>query len=328
MLQKIQHNLEYFMHHRRALRLRTKALLLGTNKEKQGLLKYVVIYFILISLALIYIAPVVSMVSTSLKTFSDLIDPTAKWIPKNWNPVNYKYAFNALRMVVTFHDDFTLWENLRRSSLFNTLSIVLPSALFQVLSCAVAGYAFGRLKIPWKNFWFVLLILTFVVPPQAMMIPLIWTYRTYGLLDTPFAFIVPAFFGHGVKGALFVFIYMQFFKKLPKELEEAALIDGIGPIKMFWKVMLPLARPSIIVVFLFSIVFHWNENLLTQYFYLGAQTLPQALTGLQPEGNPTELFIVPVKMAAGIIELAPLLILYFFMQRWFTESIERTGLVE
>lgn len=309
-------------------RHKVKAVVLGTNKEKQGLLKYALIYFILINLALIYIAPMVSMIGTSFKSFSDLIDPTTKWIPKSLNSINYKHAFDSLKIWVSFHDDFSLRDNLTRSSLFNTLSIVVPSALLQVLSCAVAGYAFGRMKFPGRKLLFVLLILTFVAPPQTLMIPLIWTYKSYGLLDSPFAFIGPALFGHGVKGALFVFMYMQFFKKFPTELEEAARIDGVGGFRMFWKVMLPLAKPAIIVVFLFSIVFHWNEGMLTPYFYVKLQTLPTMLGALQPAGDPAKLYVLPVKMAAGLIELAPLLVLYFFTQRWFTESIERTGLVE
>jgi|HigsolmetaAR203D_1030402.scaffolds.fasta_scaffold00679_16 multiple sugar transport system permease protein len=325
---KVRHAIAAADIRRDTARYKAKALLLGTNKEKQGLLKYALIYFILGNLALIYLAPMVSMVSTSFKTFSDLIDPTTRWIPKNLHEINYKYAFDALKIAVTFHEDFGLWENLKRSSLFNTLCIVVPSAFFQVFSCAVAGYAFGRMKFPGQKLFFVLLILTFVVPPQTLMIPLIWTYKTYGLLDSPFAFIGPAFFGHGVKGALFVFLYMQFFRKFPKELEEAATIDGVGPVRMFWKVMLPLAKPAIIVVFLFSIVFHWNESLLTQYFYLNLPTLPKMLAAFQPVGDQEDLYVLPVKMAAGIIELAPLLVLYFFTQRWFTESIERTGLVE
>ncbi|WP_409344734.1 carbohydrate ABC transporter permease [Paenibacillus sp. MBLB4367] len=326
--QKIRHGIAGMAMHRQTVRYKAKAFILGTNKEKQGVLKYLLIYFILINLALIYIAPMVSMLSTSFKTFSDLIDPTTRWIPKSLNLINYKFAFDSLKIAVTFHDDFSLWDNLRRSTLFNTLTIVVSSAALQVFSCAVAGYAFGRMTFPGQKLCFVLLILTFVVPPQTLMIPLIWTYKSYGLLDSPFAFIGPALFGHGIKGALFVFMYMQFFKKFPKELEEAAVIDGVGVVKMFWKVMLPLAKPAIIVVFLFSIVFHWNESMLTSYFYAKLQTLPIKLGVLQPEGDPTQLYVLPVKMAAGMIELAPLLLLYFFTQRWFTESIERTGLVE
>ncbi|UVI33799.1 carbohydrate ABC transporter permease [Paenibacillus spongiae] len=328
MWHKIRHNTAKIALNKQTVRYKAKAFVLGTNNEKQGILKAVLIYFVLISLALIYIAPIVSMLSTSLKVFSDLIDPTTKWIPKSLHYINYKYAFDALNIAVTFHDDFSLWENLRRSTLFNTLTIVVPTAALQVLSCAVAGYAFGRMTFPFQKLLFVMLLLTFVIPPQTLMIPLIWTYKSYGLLDSPFAFIAPALFGHGIKGALFVFMYMQFFKKFPKELEEAAIIDGVGVVKMFWRVMLPLAKPAIVVVFLFSVVFHWNESMLTSYFYSALQTLPIKLGALQPEGDPTQLFVLPVKMAAGIIELAPLLILYFFTQRWFTESIERTGLVE
>ncbi|MFD0717354.1 carbohydrate ABC transporter permease [Paenibacillus sp. GCM10027626] len=328
-LQKIRHNVAIAALRRGSVRHKAKAVILGTNKEKQGLLKYALIYFVLINLALIYIAPMVSMLSTSLKTFSDLIDPTTKWIPKSLNTINFKYAFDALKIVVTFHDDFSLWENLRRSTLFNTLSIVLPSAILQMFSCAIAGYAFGRMKFPGQKLFFALLILTFVIPPQTLMIPLIWTYKSYGLLDSPLAFVGPALFGHGLKGALFVFMYMQYFKKFPKELEEAAVIDGVGAVKMFWRVMFPLAKPAIIVVLLFSIVFHWNESILTTYFYPKLQTLPIITGALQPEGETQQqLFLLPVKMAAGLIELAPLLILYMFTQKWFTESIERTGLVE
>jgi len=313
--------------------VKVRAALFGASREKRGLVSTILLYFTLISLALVYFAPILSMFVTSVKSFSDMMNPTTNWIPRQFEWSNfYPAAWNALSITPAtwFVPGFTFLENIGRSTLVNTIVVTVPSALLQVFSCAVAGYAFGRLDFPFKRVLFVLLILVFVVPPQAQLIPLIWTYRALGMLNTPLVFYGPAFFGHGVRGSLFVFVYMQFFRKLPKDLEEAAMVDGVNPLMIFIKVMMPLAKPAFMVVFLFSIVYHWTESLLSSTLYSQFPTLsvrimmtmdPTAMTGVQ-------VTMRTVQMATGVIMMAPILILYFFTQRTFTESIERTGLVD
>jgi multiple sugar transport system permease protein len=272
------------------------------------------------------------MFSMSIKSFADVMNPIAKWIPTSIEWDNFQTAFTALNIIPRnlFVPGNTLVENLQRSTLLNTLMIVIPSTCLQVLFCSVAGYAFGRMNFWLKRLFFVLLILEFVVPPQAQLIPMIWTYRALGMINTPLVFYAPSLLGHGIKGALFVFIYMQFFRKLPKELEEAALIDGVGPFRIFTKIMMPLAKPAYMVVFLFSLVYHWTDSVYSEALYKLAPTFTvRIMTMLDPRAIPgTEVTMQTTQMAAGIIMMAPILIIYFFTQKTFTESIERTGLVE
>jgi len=318
--------------YRKQIYVKVRARLFGASREKRGLVSTILLYFVLTSLALVYFAPILSMLVTSLMDFSDMMNPTTNWIPRQLEWSNFQQAWVALSAIppTLFVPGFTFLENIGRSTLFNTMIVTIPSAIFQVFSCAVAGYAFGRLDFPFKRFFFVMLVLVFVVPPQAQIIPLIWTYRGLGILNTPLVFYGPALFGHGVRGSLFVFVFMQFFRKLPKDLEEAAMVDGVNPLMIFLKVMMPLAKPAFMVVFLFAIVYHWTESLLSSTLYSQFPTLsvrimmtmdPNAITGISVAQR-------TVQMATGVIMMAPILILYFFTQRTFTESIERTGLVD
>lgn len=314
--------------HPKKLLAKIKNFLFGTNMEEKGFLSKAVLYFLLFDLALLYLGPVIYMISTMLKSFPDLIDPTTKWVPKeiNWN--NLYYAYEQLNIKIVIKSGRALWDNLRSSALFNSVSITFPSAIVQVISCSIAGYAFGRMKFPGKKILFILLILTYIIPPQTVIMPMTWMYRKLNLLNNPLSFIGPALFGHGLKGGLFVIIYMQFFKKLPKELEEAATIDGASILRLFWKIMFPLAKPAIIVVFLFSMVWHWNETYMVKIFYSKFQTLSTRITGINPPVEMLDLSLQPVKMACGFLVILPILLIYLGTQRWFTESIERTGLVE
>jgi len=309
-----------------------KMNLFTSTNEKMGFQYKVIIYFILTSVAILYLSPALFMVSTMLKGFSDLMDPSVRWIPTRLRFANLSQAADLMNLWFKFIPDRSLIDNLRSSAVFNTVSNTLPSALMQVVSCAIAGYAFGRLKVPFKSILFIILIFTFVIPPQTVILPLHLVYRDLGLRETPFIFILPALFGHGLRGGLFVFVYSQFFKKLPKELEEAAIVDGASMFRLFFKVMFPLAKPAIIVVFLFSLVWHWNETYLTSNFYNQFHTLAIRISQIaMPEVLGEEsagLALQPLRMASAFILVSPLAIIYMFTQRWFVESIERTGLVE
>lgn len=317
---------------RGAILIALRKTLFGKNDEEKGIIYKISIYFVLISVAILYLMPAFYIVSTMFKSFSDLIDPGVKWIPTTLRWDNLKHAFDLMNINFNFVDGRALWDNLRSSALFNTVSITLPSALIQVIACAVAGYAFGRLKFPGKSILFVILLLTFIIPPQTIILPLHLVYRDLGLRNTPFVYILPSVFGHGLRGSLFVFIYAQFFKKLPKELEEAAIMDGAGILRLFVKVMFPLAKPVIIVVFLFSLVWHWNETYLASNFYNTFHTLSIRISEVvMPETVGEEsvgLALQPLRMASAFLLVSPLIAVYMVAQRWFVESVERTGLVE
>lgn len=295
---------------------RIKTFLLGKEAD-QGFIYRVILYLVLIEVAYIYVNPILYMMTTMVKSLNDLIDPTVIWVPKEIYWGHLKTAWNALDYPTSFG-----------------ISLLLSSVstLFQVVMCALAGYAFARLNFPLKRTLFVLLIFTFVMPPQLTTLPLIIVYRTFGWIDTYWPMIIPAMFGHGLKGALYIIIYRQFFLGLPKELEEAAKIDGASAFRTFFKVMLPIARPAIIVVALFSFVWNWNDAYYPSAFLFKMEEVPLSMAllnaGLVDGTEQGQLFAESANMAASFLAIMPPLILYLFTQRWFVEGVERTGLVE
>ncbi|CAM2824632.1 carbohydrate ABC transporter permease [Paenibacillus sediminis] len=297
---------------------RSKSLLLG-RKGNDGLIPKIIIYVLLVSIGFIYLYPLLYMVSQSFKSLDDLLDPTVAWIPRSLDWDNYVKAWHVLNYMDTLG-----------SSLLNS---VLP-AIAQTVSCAIVGYGFAKYRFPGKTFLFGVMLLTFIVPKQVIMIPMFLLFKEYGMLETPLPFIVPSLFAQGLRGALFILIYYQFFRTIPVALEEAAQIDGAGTLKTFFRIILPISMPSIVVVFLFSMVWHWNETYLAS-LYLGnaMTTLPLELktfndsfkamyTGTSKLTDVNE----SIRMAGTLLIVLPLLILYLFAQKRFTQVIDKTGL--
>lgn len=276
------------------------------------------IMVLLMDVAFIFLVPILRVISTSLMDIMDLYDPTVVWLPRSWAWENFQRAYMAL--------EYT-------QSLFNTLLVAGSAALLQTLSCAIVGYSFARFKFPGRDRLFLLVLFVMIVPPHALIIQNFILVSKLKWLETYWPFLVPAGFGMGLRGALFIFIYRQFFKGLPWELEDAAMIDGAGPLRIFFMVMLPLAQPAILVVFLFSFVWHWNNSLEPSIFLSRPENffLPQrlaivetALASFQFRG----MWGTGTIMAATLLVILPLIILYIFTQRYFVESIERTGLID
>lgn len=299
-----------------------RSLLMGRGM-RSGLIAKLIVLILLIDVALIYVYPILYMLSTMMMGTLDLVDPTIRWIPTELYWDNLAKAFEGLEY----------WSVLGR-----TVGITLIATAVQTLSCAVAGYGFARYRFPGKNILFMLVFLTFIVPPQTIVIPLYLLYRQFGWLNTYYPLIVPEMLGLGLKGSLFIIIYRQFFLGQPQSLEEAARLDGANSITIFARIMLPLAKPAVLVVSLFSFVWHWNDYYLPSMFisHQDMWSLVRRLQGLQQtldaiyDVNPYGLSTMtePVRMAGAFLVIAPILLLYFVAQRWFTESIERTGLVE
>lgn len=277
-------------------------------------------YLLLINAAFIFVYPCIYMVSTSFKTIEDLLDPTVYWVPVHWELGNYKLAYEGLKFL---------------SASQNSAIIAIGAALGQVFSCSLIGYGFARCKFPGKELVFALVLFTFLVPPQTIVVSLFILYKKLGWIDTYNPFILPAFFGHGMRGALFVFIFRQFFMGYPWELEDAARVDGCNSMTIFWRIMLPNAKPAILVVFLFSLVWHWNDfyEPMMYLFDMEKYTLPLRLQNLWSTldeitgGQAGQLFNEPLVMAASMVTIIPPLVLYIVAQKHFVESVERTGLV-
>jgi ABC-type sugar transport system, permease component len=289
-------------------------------KFSDGLIFKTLIYTLLVSLGYIYVYPMLFMITNSLMSVSDIIDSSIRWIPSSLNWENYILVWEAIDYPTALRD---------------AIFLAGVPALSATLSSAIIGYGFARYQFPFKRLWMILMIMTFIVPPQITMMPTFRLYAQYGLLGSIQTFIYPAILGHGLNGAIYILIFYSFFKMIPKSLEESAQLDGASAWKVFIKIAIPLATPAIIIVFLFSFVWYYNETFMSGLFLRGSEflTLPLRVeqffinyTSLYPEGSQARELMQVAKLAGNILAILPLLILYFFTQRHFVESIDRTGI--
>jgi len=285
-----------------------------------GLLFKLMIYALLISLGYVYLYPMLYMVTNSFMTMSDIINVAVRWIPSTLNWENYRLVWTEINYP---------------KALLDAITLAGVPALSATVSSAIIGYGFARFRLPFKKTLMVLMIMSFIIPPQITMLPTFRMFSNYGLLGSIRAFVYPAILGQGLNGAIYILIFYSFFKMIPKSLEESAQLDGAGPLKVFTKIALPLAIPSIIIVFLFSFVWYYNETYLAGLFLRGSDmlTLPLRIeqyinnyTSIYPEGSRARELMQAVKLAGNILSILPLLVLYFFTQRYFVESIDRTGI--
>lgn len=297
------------------------------SREKNGVITSIVIYGLLICICFIFLYPILYMLTTSVMNRDDLLDSSIKWIPSQFYIKNYVDAM----MVMDY------W-----GTLVKNLYIAIVPTICQVFVCSMAGYSFARYKFPLKNLWMGILILTFVMPSQLTMIPNYYLMSQLKFIGSMKAFIVPALLGQGFKSAIFILIFYNFHRQIPKSLIEASEIDGAGHLFSYFRIAIPLSIPAIVTVFLFSFVWYWNETYLIN-LYLGyansragggLTTLLLELSRFQSsyeaiysswESSPNRLNEA-IKMAGTMITIAPILIIYFILQKQFVQSIDNTGI--
>lgn len=284
-------------------------------------------YILLIDLSFVFVYPFLYMLTTSLKSYEDLHNLLVNWIPTGIHWENYELAADTMAVGTT------LWHS---------VLVTVCATIGHLLSCSFIGYGFARFNFPMKNLFFFGVILSAALPIQVMIVPLYMVYNQMGILNTFWPLILPTFFGFGLRGGVFIYLFRQFFYGFPATLEEAARIDGCGRVRSFFRIGLPAAGPTIIVTSVLSMVWHWNDY-YEPSVYLNAGSKTALLTQMLPDlyniisskineldlENQLELMMLyheGVVMAATAIAIAPLLIAYAFLQRKFMESIELTGL--
>lgn len=309
-------------------------------KKSGGIVANTFKYIFFISFGFVVLYPFLYIALGSFMGFSDYLDPTVAWIPKNWTPKNLLAGMYMLDMP---------------TSLINTIVLQIVAGLLQFCSCAVAAYGLARFKFKGRGLLNGLMILHILVPNIMVMVPNYVNYSKLDFLgiisliskitgseiaisitDTPLAFWIPSILGVGLKGGLFIYIYSQFYRGLPKELEEAAWIDGAGPIKTFIRIVVPSSGSASITVLLFSIVWHWNEYFTSQMYASNMPVLSTEL--LNSDYNDVMQFfgvgtteasanLKAVTLAACFIFLVPLIVFYCIIQRKFVASIATSGIV-
>lgn len=296
----------------------------GIRKTKNFIVR-LLFYLVVFDLAFVFLYPFITVIADSLKTDSDIVNITVKWLPSNpeWN--NYVVAWKRLRYMKYFK---------------NSMIICAGATAGHVLSCSFAGYAFARYQFRLKNLLFGIVVLAMLVPAQVLIFPLYMQYSNWGWVNTYLPLIIPTFFGFGLSGGFFIFLFRQFFSSLPYEMEEAARIDGCGALMTYFRIMLPIARSSVLVAVVLSIVWHWND-----YFEPGVYVtnidkmlLPSRLPVLYSLLNAEQFDTIQVNeldniifneamlMAATFLVILPVLIIYAFLQKKFMEGVERSGL--
>lgn len=299
---------------------KVRRLVWGGLAPQDGLLYKISIYVLLVAIGFVYLYPILFMAVTSVMPLEDLISTSVQWVPTYLNLDNYHRASKVLRF----------WPTLG-----STLIVAGLPTLAQVVSTALIGYGFARYRFPLKSLLFGLMLSTFIIPAQVTMIPTYIMFRNYGLLGSVKTFIYPSLLGQGLKASIFILIFYQFFRQIPLTLEEAAQIDGAGHFRIFTRIALPLAKPAIVVVFLFSFVWYWNETYLAGLYFgnqlttlqLELQRFSDAYLRMYPTGeNVSNHLNEGIKLAGTLLSIAPLLVLYLFLQRWFVESADRAGI--
>lgn len=278
------------------------------SRRRTGVLRQGISYSLLISLSLIMALPFIWMVSTALKPSAAVFSLPPEWFPR---PLVWR----------NFIESLTFLGHPVHLYALNTTIISVLGVVGVLISSSLVAFGFARLEFPGRDPLFVVVLSTMLLPPAVMMVPRFILFRELGWLDTFKPLIVPFWFG----APFHIFLLRQFFRAIPKDLDDAARIDGASSWQIYWHIILPLSKPALATVAIFAFVYHWND-LLEPLIYLSSQenwTLALFLATFQgytlvPRWN--------LLMAASTVLVLPILFLFFFAQRLFIGGITTTGM--
>ena len=273
-----------------------------------GLLRQGFSYSLLITLSLIMALPLLWMVSTALKPNALVFSLPPEWFPRPLVWSNFIESLTFLGHPVHLY----AW---------NTLVISVLGVVGVLISSSLVAFGFARLEFPGRDGLFLLVLSTMMIPPVVMIVPRFILFRELGWLDTFKPLIVPFWFG----APFHIFLLRQFFRAIPKDLDDAARIDGASSLQIYWHIILPLSKPALATVVLFAFVYHWND-LLEPLIYLSSQenwTLALFLGSFQ---GYTQVPRWNLLMAASTVLVLPILLIFFFAQRLFIGGITITGI--
>lgn len=296
------------------------------------------IFLLLFLLAVSYIVlfPLLKMISDALKPENDFYDPSVVWLPKALTLRSFALAYEMVSFPI---------------SLSSTLLYQMVSAVLEIGVCSIVAYGMARYSFWEKKLLEALLLLTILIPLPMLMIPMTVNYSHLdllgilglvgrlteqelrpNLLNTVFAFWLPSLLGVGLQSGILIYIFRQFFLGLPKELEEAAWVDGAGPIRTYLFIIIPSSGVVFLTAGLFSVIWHWNDTYMPTMFLTERYPLSVAVSmittqmtqaGMSGEGG----LASGVTMAGCLMFIAPMLLLYLILQKWFIKSIDRVGIV-
>ena len=339
--------------HKKKVELSSEQSLYMARKKVSSFTMNTVVLLLILGLCFVILYPFIKLVPTVLAKLEDLGDPNVIWIPEEFSTLSFKIA-----------NYFVMKEGIM--TLAKSIGFALVLMAIQVFVSAMTGYTMARVKYKFGTpLIFVMVVLSFLVPRQSLLVAQYVYFQHFdamgvtsalsklfpsiaaetNLIGNPMALYMMAILGFGVNQSLLILIFSQFFKNIPKELEEAALIDGCGFYKTYFKIMVPNAIPAIVIVAILSFVWNYGDTYFTTYFdpdgpYLGmklANAFPDIYDKKQAVQNAarnifnvsyaTDMTFDAVKQAGVLIFLAPLLAVYLVAQRWLVENLENSGLV-
>jgi multiple sugar transport system permease protein len=269
------------------------------------------LHLVAISVALIFLGPLFWLVASSLKDPSEIHLYPPKAIPSVLQVENYARPFVRAPFA---------------SFIQNSVIVSTVSVLGTLISCAAAAYGFARFRFPGRNFLFILVLSTLILPREVTIVPLYLLFRQLGWIDTLLPLTVPSFFA-AAHGAFFIFLLRQFFMTIPTDYDEAAKLDGASSVQIFSRIILPLSQPALSTVAIFAFLFNWND-FLEPLIFLNTPTNFTLAVGLRflqtapSEGEPLE----HVLMAGSVIYMVPVVLVFAFCQRYFTRGIILSGI--
>lgn len=261
-------------------------------------------HILLISGIAVTVFPFLWMIFTSFKTLPESMQIPPTILPESLNLDSYKYVFSVLPFAQIY---------------LNTIFVTILTVLFQVIFCTMAAYGFARIEFPFKNTIFIVLLAILMVPGQIFLLPQYLIIQKAGLVNT-----IPGLFLPNLFSAFGTFLLRQFFMSLPKELEEAALLDGCNRYQIFGKIMLPLVKPGVVALVIFTAKYAWNDFMWPLIVNTDPEkmTLAPALSLLKGQ----YLANYPVQMAGAVLAVIPMVVLFIIFQKQFIEGVAQSGI--
>lgn len=287
---------------------------------------------IIVGICYVILGPVIGIISSSFFSDADRYNPMVYLIPQEPTLERYKIAIQYLNY----------WKTLGGSLLYS-----LTLMIIQVMICSMVGYGFARFNFPFKKLLFACVVVMIVIPTNTIMLPLYMTFSKFdifgiieavsgfavNLLGTPVPMYIMTLFGCGLRSGLYIYMFNQFFRGLPKEIEEAAFVDGAGTWYTYFRIMLINALPSVVTVAIFSMVWQYNDTFYAKLFLISdniviskkISTIEASISNVEKIMDPT---ILELFLDAGIVLIMiPIVLIYVALQKQFIEGVERSGIV-
>lgn len=304
-------------------------ILVNSIKEfLMGMFRFVIIA----GVCYMILAPVFGIIANSFFSNKDAYNPMVYLIPQNPTLERYEMAVEILDYVPT---------------MFNSLLYSLVLMLMQIFTCSMVGYGFARFNFPFKGLLFGCVVIMIVIPAHTIMLPLYMTFKMFdplglctlifgkplSFMGTPVPMYIMTLFGCGLRSGLYIYIFNQFFRGLPKEIEEAALVDGAGTWYTYFNIMLRNAMPSVITVAVFSMVWQYNDTFYAKLFLIPQEQsigirISSLVANIANQYQIMDKTIQNLYLDAGIVlMMIPVILIYVFLQKHFIEGVERSGIV-